>query len=269
MAEDGRRVQQHRAAADRRKLGRLSPRGAARGRRDGHRRRHQAARTVVVVPDRDVRRRARQDAVRGVVRRDRPDQAVSRRQSDHLRHATQRLDVHARSPGARVAAADGHHVDLRGERAPGAQRQLLRPVRRRGGLHRARRRAVLPEQRQTAICGRAAGCPRPTSARRIRRASTRSGPRPISRPSPPSSTSKRRWCHGPPRRCSTAATATTAARTTSCSTIRGPRGSCFCRRTPTGRSISWCCSICRALTTTRSSGGKGAPRRRPSPASTG
>ena len=53
----------------------------------------------------------------------------------------------------------GIMAPLRGQRAPGDQRQLLRPLRRRGGRRPPRDQAVLPRQRRAAICGRAARSP--------------------------------------------------------------------------------------------------------------
>ena len=116
------------------------------GERDGQRRDAQAARPVVLGADGDARRQSRQDAVRHLVSPERPERQVPRRREAGVRHAAQRLDLPARSAGARLAAAGRDRRRLRGQRARGDQRQLLRALRRRGEHQQARHRRVLPQQ---------------------------------------------------------------------------------------------------------------------------
>ena len=118
------------------------------GERDGERRRHQAARRVVLVPDGHARRRPRQDAVRRLVRQDQPERQVPRRHEAGVRHAALRLDVPARSRLRTLAAPGRDPGPLLGQRTTGDQWGVLRPLlgRARGG--KCGGRAVLPFERQ-------------------------------------------------------------------------------------------------------------------------
>ncbi len=118
------------------------------GRRDGVRRHVQAARPVVLGADGHVRRRAREDAVRHLVSRARSDGELPRGREAGVRHDTRRLDVHARPARAHLVPPGGGRRRLRRQRARRDQRQLLRPVRRRGDHEQARARRLLPRQSQ-------------------------------------------------------------------------------------------------------------------------
>ena len=175
-----RRVPQPHRARERRRLRRLSPDHLSPQRRDGHQRRHQAARPVVLGSDRHARRRPRQDAVRRVVRPGRPEGLVPRRQQAGLRHAARRLDVHARSGRPGVAAAGRDHGPLLGQRAPQHQRRLLRPLRARAGRGERNGERVLPVQPGRRSLERGPSRRRPTPPARTSRASSSSRARTIS-----------------------------------------------------------------------------------------
>ena len=115
------------------------------GERDGQQRDAEAARPVVVGADGDAGRQPRQDSVRHLVSPERPQRKVPRDREAGVRHAPQRLDVHARPVGPRLVAAGRDRRRLRGQRPRGDQRQLLRDVRRRGEHQQARHRRVLPQ----------------------------------------------------------------------------------------------------------------------------
>ena len=113
------------------------------GERDGQQCDAEAARPVVVGADGDAGRQSSQDAVRHLVSSERSQRQVPRDREAGVRHASQRLDLHARPPGARLAAAGRDCLRLRRQRPGGDQRQLLRDLRRRGEHQQARHRPVL------------------------------------------------------------------------------------------------------------------------------
>ncbi len=144
------------AAGPRQRLRGPPPGHPAHGQRDRHRRHVEAARPVVVGADRHARRRARQDPVRHLVPPERPERQVPRCREAGVRHAPQRLDVHARPAGPRLVPAGGDRGRLRRQRARRHQRRLLRPLRRRGEHQQARAGRVLPRQHRWAVEGRPA-----------------------------------------------------------------------------------------------------------------